>query len=250
MHEIWLAGVLETEGTIGIYVGRDRRKGPNFRRVTSIIQVVDRKHPDWIDRFKELYGGSTTPVGNPIRWTLKGRAVVGMAELIYPYCTSRRSTLDTILSLDDLSLAERITRAEALRGLDRFEGLRPDDYERVCTLPEFLAGIVDIRGYLFRHKVPSGRFIYQYPALTINNRNKALLDALQARFDGHIREASEEGDTFWIDGRSVTTIYPSYQLSIHQSGSHSLLTLVLPHLQLKRQAVANILLQPEPILNE
>lgn len=108
---------------------------------------------------------------------LKEQAVL-LASILRPF--NEPSVRGLILAFENWSEAEtpreRLKIAEDMQRHKRFTDLTPKHYRSLVVNPEFLAGIIDFRGGLYRTT--------EVPEIYITTRNVALREALKERYGG------------------------------------------------------------------
>ena len=175
----WLAGLLEAGG--GLYFHNNPQLISN-RVVNFTSPVVDYSDDDKekVLRMVEVYGGGHEP-RNPgsYMWSLKRLAdsipLILSIERYAPYRSYFAGILKEWLEADSTDLRVEIAK----RSKAGWEiSLSPDVYKSLLVLPGFLAGVIDGRGVLY-HTINERSL----PQLRIHSKNKALLDAIGAKYD-------------------------------------------------------------------
>lgn len=218
-HAKWLAGFFDVGGTL------------SFGGTHPQAQLGDNSE-ERLKKFKKIIGGSMSPPSpskensEAWHWSLHGGKVLVVADAIRPYALSRDEFLDLASIWENLSTEEKIAWADDFVQEDRDMKRQVKDVQRYTSLiedPEFLAGVLDNRGYFFLLTRSAQKRTIER-AITVHSLNKALIESLKSRYGGTISLETE------IMGRKVR---PSYTWEVRRDKARAVYKKVKSSLQLR-----------------
>lgn len=231
-HEIqqrasWIGGFFEIGGLINIYTETKHDKGGIRRYAVPMMMVTD-NNPTKLSKLKELLGGSIRAKSGRDQswnWILRYNNVLPVAQVIKPFTPSTVEIITAMELCENASIDERVAIATELKGSDRFGSVSNENYKDLVENPQFIAGVIDNRGYL-RYSNVSSELLRQ---VHIYSRNGVLLKAIQEKFGGVVRTDSK-GNQELIRGKEHTLKRDSFDFYINGQNARNLLDFASPFL--------------------
>jgi hypothetical protein len=215
----WLGGVFEARGGIGFNI--DSRKGEIVNSYPYL--QVNSTNSGFIDSFQQRFGGEVKILNNSYNWRLRKRyEVVNLISSMKPFIPSRQEAVLAVenwLATDDLE--ERIGIAQDMKGYPKHEKDQNIDYTNLLQNPYFLAGIID---------VGSIRRTPKSPTISVISTNIPLINGLETKFGGILKQISVAGDVFYREGRTATAHSDSYEWRITNRKARSVISQVRAYL--------------------
>ena len=177
--------------------------------VTPIVGYSDSNNKKLL-YLKSLFGGGIHKEKdkNSVRWYIKSRKITPLLEAIQRYAPSWQTFIEEFYNW---SVAEDVeTKVEIAKGINRMSNPQPRDrvsveeYRKFVAIPQFLAGVFEARGALYKSIRPDN--LLDSPIIAIHSQNYNLLRAIQEKYGGGINNTLRKRD------RSLT-----YVLGKHQS---------------------------------
>lgn len=184
---VWLGAVFEVGGGMGFMISRKRYAYPYIQ-----YHDTDRARVQHI--FSSLGGEPHLlhPKLNSWKFRISNEKVPSIVEEIKPFASSRQKMIAAFEQWESVSVRERMEIAQQHRARDRVN-VAVEEYVRLLTNPNFLAGVIDARGIWS----PSKTRDKSHPRLLVVTRNKPLLNALQSLYGGKVKPSKfNEKDLF------------------------------------------------------
>lgn len=181
----WLGGLFETGGVMSITLSTQRTPTQTYHYAIPSLGMSD-NHGDRLETLKGLFGGSvytTKKDTNSFLWKLEGPRAAIMASIIKPYAPSRQEIIAAMELWQEATAEERRELAAEMKGQNRFSGISLSDYHTLLDNPEFVAGVLDGRGYLTSSVGRNDRI---NPSFQISTKNRTLIEALVDKFGGKL----------------------------------------------------------------
>lgn len=193
-RRIWLGGAFEVGG--GIYYSIHERDNA----VVSHIEISD-SSPTVLEKLHRELGGSFRPrsKSKSFVWIVSGHEASHVAISMNPFAPSRRGIIDIIEELGrNKNPKERVAMVRRFREEEVADSTKAEDYSELVRIPEFVAGVIDVRGAVYSSPVVPRH----PPQLRVHTTNKPLVEALIREFGGEMTLDSSKGSI--VAGRYVT----------------------------------------------
>lgn len=189
-----LGGFFEAGGYMRIEVSHIKRPAKSggtiyLTTVTPIVGYSDSNKKKLL-YLKSLFGGGIhkEKKKKSARWYIKSRKIIPLIELIQPYAPSWKTYIE---EFSDWSVAEDVeSKVKIAEGIKRMSNPQPRDkvpvkeYRRLVSMPQFLAGVFEARGVLYKYIRPDSPI--NLPTLAIHSQNYNLLLAIKEKYGGGI----------------------------------------------------------------
>ncbi|HSX19014.1 MAG TPA: hypothetical protein VLE91_02650 [Candidatus Saccharimonadales bacterium] len=231
----WLGGIYETGGNAEFSIGPHKASGKTYIYSHPVLRVQD-NNPDFVQKLKDLFGGSARPTGNSWRWQVKGNKAIELAFLMEPYAPSKQGfieALDQWRNTNDRE--ERLEIARDFEQLGKPDYGTTEDYDKLIEDPRFVAGIIDNRGALYYKEgglSDENSYGYVWPELRVQTQNRTLLESLSRKFGGTIITMAEAGTTRKARGKDVVVKRDILYWGLGSKDTQSLLAIIQPYLLL------------------
>lgn len=218
---VWLGGAFETAG--GIYFSIDEKRNMVIPRV----EISD-SDPTVPSKLHENFGGWLNPRSdNDFTWIISGSEASRIAISMSPFAPSRQRVINLIRELKQNENSwERVTMVREFRKREIGESNKAEDYLGLLEIPEFVAGIIDIRGVVYS----SPGMPHSSSQLRVQTANVGLIEALIKKIGGEKNLDSPKGSIFSIGGKQYATKRDQFHWSLGMGKTAQLYRFIKPYL--------------------
>lgn len=207
-HSRWLAGFMEAGASMRLTIVRNHQNGHETPQARPEIIYGDTNRQR-ISLLRGLLGSTGKPRQSKSTEyaVVRGNEAARMAHSIRPDAPSRQSIISAFLEWSQADFTEdRVDIAKRVSGRRVVDRVSPDDYARLVSEPDFVAGVIDCRGRASSIERPDKNDLSYWVTnlLKVNSVNGALLHALQQKHGGQLVQVGAQGETVTIRGRKVS----------------------------------------------
>jgi hypothetical protein len=237
----WLAGIFEAGGSMGISAHSLKRYG-KISRFSGLFSEI--KNSDWkeISEFHHVVGGREPKPKDDITWRWRtgatGSLQIGAA--IYPFAPSRREIIKAFDEWALVTTPDKLEIAKRMKGNNRFKNVSATDYLDLVEDPEFLAGVIDMRGSPHTYLNSAEGSLTLFPRITVCAK-RPLLEALKEVYGGYIIVRSPNDSPRNI--KEASFIAQGERLAWHTSPvpTRKIVQITHPHIVMTKEAIADLL---------